>query len=59
MSVVAPDQNIVLEARRVLDAATELHLRLLGGLAIEVSLPVAPLLPRTYNDLDFIRGRRP
>jgi hypothetical protein len=57
MSVAAPEHDIVLEARRVLEAATGIHLRLLGGLAIEVSLPGAPLLPRTYNDIDFITRR--
>ena len=57
MSVVAPEHDIVLEAQRILDAATEIHLRLLGGLAIEVSLRGAPLLPRAYKDIDFITAR--
>ena len=45
------------EARRVLAAAAGLRIRLLGGLAIAVSLPHDPLLPRTYNDIDFITAR--
>lgn len=57
MSVVAPEADIVREALRVLDAAADLRLRLLGGLAIAVSLPGRPLLPRSYNDIDFITAR--
>jgi hypothetical protein len=57
LSLVAPERDIVLEAQRVLDAATDVQLRLLGGLAIAVSTPGTPLLPRTYNDIDFITGR--
>ena len=57
MSTVAPEADIVREAQRVLDAANDVRLRLLGGLAIAVSLPHAPLLPRTYNDIDFITAR--
>jgi hypothetical protein len=57
MTVGAPQSEIVAEALRVLDAATALPLRLLGGLAIAVSLPDGPLLPRSYNDIDFITSR--
>ena len=57
MSVTAPEHDIVREAHRVLDAATDIHLRVLGGVAIELSLPGPPLLPRPYNDIDFITAR--
>ena len=57
MSVTAPEHDVVREARRVLEAATAIHLRVLGGVAIELSLPGPPLLPRTYNDIDFITAR--
>ena len=57
MNVVAPEADIVREAFRVLDAANAIRLRLLGGLAIAVSLEERPLLPRTYNDIDFITAR--
>ena len=58
MSVApAPLHDAVDEARRVLAAAAGLRIRLLGGLAIAVSLPHDPLLPRTYNDIDFITAR--
>jgi len=48
---------IVSEARRVLDVAAGVPLRLLGGVAIAVSLPGEPLLPRPYNDIDFITAK--
>jgi hypothetical protein len=54
MSVAAPEHDVVREARRVLEAASGVHLRVLGGVAIELSLPGPALLPRTYNDIDFI-----
>jgi hypothetical protein len=57
VTVVAPEHDIVREALRVVDAAHDVRLRLLGGLAIEVSLPGRALLSRTYNDIDFITGR--
>jgi hypothetical protein len=57
MSVVAPEADVVREALRVLAAAVGIRLRLLGGLAIAVSLPDGPLLPRSYNDIDFITAR--
>ena len=49
--------DIVSEARRVLDVAAGVPLRLLGGVAIAVSLPGEPLLPRPYNDIDFITAK--
>jgi hypothetical protein len=55
--VSAPESDIVREALRVLDAGEHVPLRLLGGLAIAVSLPGDPLLPRSYNDIDFITAR--
>ena len=57
MSVAAPEYDVVREARRILDAAAGIHLRVLGGVAIELSLPEPPLLPRAYNDIDFITAR--
>ena len=55
--VSAPQSDIVREALRVLDAGRQVPLRLLGGVAIVVSLPGEPLLPRPYNDIDFITAR--
>jgi hypothetical protein len=55
--VGVPESDLVQEALRVLDAGTELPLRLLGGVAILVSLPEEPLLPRPQNDIDFITTR--
>jgi hypothetical protein len=55
--VDTPRHDAVDEARRVLDAAGHLPLRVLGGVAIALSLPREPLLPRTYNDIDFITAR--
>jgi len=49
--------DVVAEAQRVLDAAGDVPLRLLGGVAIALSLPGGPLLPRPYNDIDFITAR--
>jgi hypothetical protein len=49
--------DIVSEALRVLDVAAGVPLRLLGGVAIAVSLPGEPLLPRPYNDIDFITAK--
>jgi len=56
-NVAAPESDLVQEALRVLDAGTDLPLRLLGGVAILVSLPGEPLLSRPYNDIDFITAR--
>jgi hypothetical protein len=55
-AVGAPQRDAVDEARRVLDAA-DVPLRVLGGVAIALSLDAEPLLPRTYNDIDFITAR--
>src|SRR5207302_5407119 len=49
--------DVVREALRVVDAGADVPLRLLGGVAIAVSLPGEPLLPRPYNDIDFITAR--
>jgi hypothetical protein len=57
MSVVTPEADVVRESLRVVEAAADIRLRLLGGLAIAVSLDERPLLPRTYNDIDFITAR--
>jgi hypothetical protein len=59
MSVATPQRDAVHEARRVLDAADTagVPLRVLGGVAIALSLPNEPLLPRTYNDIDFMTAR--
>jgi hypothetical protein len=57
MSVAAPDHDVVREAQRVLAAATDIHLRVLGGVGIELSLPGPAMLPRTYNDIDFITAQ--
>ena len=55
--VSAPVADVVLEGLRVLDAGADVPLRLLGGVAIAVSLTGEPLLPRPYNDIDFITAR--
>ena len=57
---VAPLQDVVTEARRILDAAADV-LRVLGGAAIALSADGEPLLPRQYNDIDFVTaaGRGP
>jgi len=62
MTVVAtPLEDLVAEARRILDTAAGLPLRALGGVAIALSAEDALLLPREYNDIDFIAaaGRAP
>jgi Uncharacterised nucleotidyltransferase len=57
--VGAPRRDVVEEARRVLDGATAagVPLRVLGGVAIALSVPDEPLLPRTFNDIDFMTAR--
>ncbi len=55
-AVETPQRDAVVEARRVL-AASDVPLRVLGGVAIALSLDGEPLLPRTYNDIDFITAR--
>jgi hypothetical protein len=49
--------GLVEEAMALLERGADTPLRLLGGLAIEVAAPGELLLPRTYNDVDFIGGR--
>ncbi|TML95815.1 MAG: nucleotidyltransferase family protein [Actinobacteria bacterium] len=55
--LTAPMADVVREGLRVLDAGSDVPLRLLGGVAIAVSLTGEPLLPRPYNDIDFITAR--
>jgi hypothetical protein len=55
--VSVPVADVVREGLRVLDAGADVPLRLLGGVAIAVSLTGEPLLPRPYNDIDFITAR--
>src|SRR5204862_6198406 len=59
--IAAPLQDIVAEARRILDAAADVPLRTLGGAAIALSAEGELLLPREYNDIDFVTaaGRGP
>ena len=54
---VAPAADILEEVRRILDVAEDIPLRVLGGVAIALSAGGELLLPRTYNDIDFITGR--
>jgi len=58
---VAPLQDVVGEARRILDAAADIPLRALGGAAIALSTDRDLLLPREYKDIDFVTaaGRGP
>jgi putative nucleotidyltransferase-like protein len=58
-AVGTPLRDTVAEARRVLDAAAAASapLRVLGGVAIAMSVPGEPLLPRAFNDIDFITAR--
>jgi hypothetical protein len=57
----APLEDLLAEASRILDATTDVPLRLLGGAAIALSADGAPLLRREYNDMDFVTaaGRGP
>jgi hypothetical protein len=60
MTVVGtPLRDAVEEARRVLTAAgaADVPLRVLGGVAIALSVPQEPLLSRTFNDIDFMTAR--
>jgi hypothetical protein len=54
-----PLPDTVEEARRVLNAAAaaSVPLRVLGGVAIAMTVPHEPLLPRTFNDIDFMTAR--
>jgi hypothetical protein len=58
---VAPLRDVVAEARRILDAAAEVPLRVLGGAAVALAAGGETLLPRSYNDIDFVTagGRGP
>ena len=58
-AVGTPLPDTVAEARRVLDGATAagVPLRVLGGVAIAMSSPHEPLLPRAFNDIDFMTPR--
>jgi hypothetical protein len=58
---VAPLADVLAEARRILDRAADVPLRLLGGAAVALSAPNGVLLPRAYNDIDFVTapGRGP
>jgi hypothetical protein len=57
----APLEDVIAEASRILDAAADVPLRLLGGAAIAISADGELLLRREYNDIDFITasGRGP
>jgi hypothetical protein len=57
----APLEDVLAEASRILDAAGDVPLRLLGGAAIALSADGELLLRREYNDIDFITaaGRGP
>jgi hypothetical protein len=58
---VAPLADVLSEARRILERAADIPLRLLGGAAVALSAPTGVLLPRPYNDIDFVTapGRGP
>ena len=49
--------DIVDEALHVLAVGADVPLRVLGGVAVAISLPRGPVLPRRYNDIDFITAR--
>jgi hypothetical protein len=58
---VAPLSDVLSEARRILGHGADVPLRLLGGAAVALSAPGEVLLPRAYNDIDFVTaaGRGP
>jgi len=58
---VTPLDDVLAEASRILDTAADVPLRVLGGVAVALSADGALLLPREYNDIDFIAaaGRAP
>jgi len=58
---VAPLEDLLAEARRILDTAADVPLRALGGVAVALAADGAVLLPRDYNDIDFVAaaGRGP
>ena len=64
MSDHAPLDDIVLEADRLLDAAaaSDVPVRLVGGLAVRMHAGGEPVIARTYKDIDLVtlkgRGKR-
>jgi hypothetical protein len=58
---VTPLEDLLAEAGRILDIAADVPLRVLGGVAVALSAEGELLLPREYNDIDFITaaGRAP
>ena len=64
MSDHAPLEDIVLEARRLLEAAAaaDVPVRLVGGLAVRMHITGEPVIARTYKDIDLVtlkgRGKR-
>jgi hypothetical protein len=61
VTAVAPHADLLAEARRILERGAGVPLRLLGGAAVALSSPTELLLPRAYNDIDFVTaaGRGP
>jgi hypothetical protein len=64
MSDHAPLDDIVLEARRLLEAAAaaDVPVRLIGGLAVRMHIAGEPVIARAYKDIDLVtlkgRGKR-
>jgi hypothetical protein len=58
---VAPFADVLAEARRILEHAADVPLRLLGGTAVAFAAPAGVLLPREVKDIDFVTsaGRGP
>jgi hypothetical protein len=58
---VTPLEDVLAEADRILETAAGVPLRVLGGVAVALSAGGEALLPREYNDIDFIAaaGRGP
>jgi hypothetical protein len=56
-----PLSDVLAEARRILDHAADVPLRLLGGAAVALASRNGGPLPRTYGDIDFVTasGRGP
>jgi hypothetical protein len=59
--MTTPLPDVIAETRRILAAAADVPLRALGGTAIALSASGELLLPREYNDIDFLTaaGRGP
>jgi hypothetical protein len=53
---VVPLRDVLAETRRILDAAEGIPLRVPGGAALALSADGNLVLPRDYNDIDFITG---